>query len=139
MMLQWYIVIVLKCLLLPLLLLFFTLLFSLLLFLFTKTFYESRHYLSKTWKIQLSLSSAEPRLLALENSLSLFVMVCHCLSLFELIFCRAKIVVLGEFFVIVYSLVMLSFQMSVINISCGWIVRKKQHVEDLLIASMYSL
>ena len=68
-----------------------------------------------------------------------FIIVCHGLSLFELIFCRAKIVVLGEFIVIVYSLVMLSFQMSVINISYGWIVREKQHVEDILIASMYSL
>ena len=67
-----------------------------------------------------------------------FVIVCHCLSLFELIFCRAKIVGAG---VIVCSLVMLSFQMSVINISYGRIVREKQHVEleDHLIASMYSL
>ena len=58
----------------------------------------------------------------------------------ELVFCRAKIVGTGrEFFVIVCSLVMLSFQISVINISYGRIVREKQHVEDLLIASMYSL
>ena len=67
----------------------------------------------------------------------------------ELVFCRAKVVGTGKFFVIVCnglslfvivcSLVMLSFQMSVINISYGWIVREKQHVEDLLNASMYSL
>ena len=57
------------------------------------------------------------------HGLSWFVIVCHCLSLF----------------VIVCSLVVLSFQMSVINISYGWTVREKQHVEDLLIASMYSL
>ena len=58
----------------------------------------------------------------------------------ELVFCRAKIVGTGrEFFVIVCSLVMLSFQISVINISYGRIVKEKQNVEDLLIASIYSL